>query len=359
MAPALQWPLVVLPAGVLVAIIALCWMLPRLSPSGLLFGVTVGSRTAEGPEGQAAVRLYRLALVSGSWVPVLFWALGLSRGSVSLLVLAALSLAPELLTAYLLGHLRARALAVDPAAVPASPPARVPRPPEPEAGSRSFARTLLGLVPFALLFFAAGWLAADYAALPDPFPVHSGPSGLPDRWMPKSPAVVFLAPGIGFAVLLFLEFIRGVLRSARRAHPGAHADASGRVADDLLLGIGLFIGVLVAAVSLAMGGLLPPQLLMPAVIAAPLLFLGLLLAAVARLIRQRRDAPPWAGDGTPDSAWKGGMFYVNRNDPALVVPKRFGIGWTLNFGRPAAWLLLAVLLAVPLAISLGALLAAR
>jgi uncharacterized membrane protein len=36
-----------------------------------------------------------------------------------------------------------------------------------------------------------------------------------------------------------------------------------------------------------------------------------------------------------DSHWKAGLFYVNPDDPALLVPKRLGIGWTINFGRPA------------------------
>lgn len=49
-----------------------------------------------------------------------------------------------------------------------------------------------------------------------------------------------------------------------------------------------------------------------------------------------------AGNALPGSSnrdeqfWRGGMIYVNRDDPALVVPKLFGIGCTLNFGHPAA-----------------------
>ena len=38
-----------------------------------------------------------------------------------------------------------------------------------------------------------------------------------------------------------------------------------------------------------------------------------------------------------DRYWKGGIFYVNPDDPALFLPERFGIGWTINLGRPAAW----------------------
>ncbi|XES00987.1 DUF5808 domain-containing protein [Streptomyces sp. S1D4-11] len=32
-----------------------------------------------------------------------------------------------------------------------------------------------------------------------------------------------------------------------------------------------------------------------------------------------------------------GLFYCNRDDPRLAVPKRYGWGWTLNFGRPMVW----------------------
>ena len=50
------------------------------------------------------------------------------------------------------------------------------------------------------------------------------------------------------------------------------------------------------------------------------------------------------------------MFYADRDDSALFVPKRFGIGWTINLGHPAGWPLLITLLAIPvLAAILGTL----
>ncbi len=45
----------------------------------------------------------------------------------------------------------------------------------------------------------------------------------------------------------------------------------------------------------------------------------------------------------PDGAWKGGVFYFNREDPALFVPKRFGIGYTINFANRWSWLIAAIL----------------
>jgi len=50
-------------------------------------------------------------------------------------------------------------------------------------------------------------------------------------------------------------------------------------------------------------------------------------------------------DRDDDRFWKGGLLYVNRDDPALVVAARFGAGWTLNFGNPAAWLIIAGIVA--------------
>lgn len=47
-----------------------------------------------------------------------------------------------------------------------------------------------------------------------------------------------------------------------------------------------------------------------------------------------------------DKYWKAGMYYVNKDDPALFVEKRFGVGFTINFGRPAAVLIFIGLIAL-------------
>jgi len=48
------------------------------------------------------------------------------------------------------------------------------------------------------------------------------------------------------------------------------------------------------------------------------------------------------GESPPDDSWKG-IFYSNPNDPALWVPKRFGIGYTLNFGNHWSWVVLGLI----------------
>jgi uncharacterized membrane protein len=42
--------------------------------------------------------------------------------------------------------------------------------------------------------------------------------------------------------------------------------------------------------------------------------------------------------------WLGGVVYYNRDDPDVLVPKRYGWGWTVNFAHPAGKVFLAFML---------------
>ena len=50
-----------------------------------------------------------------------------------------------------------------------------------------------------------------------------------------------------------------------------------------------------------------------------------------------------------DAHWVAGVFYVNRDDPSLFLPERFGVGWTVNLGRPVVWAIMAAFVAVMVA----------
>ena len=88
---------------------------------------------------------------------------------------------------------------------------------------------------------------------------------------------------------------------------------------------------------------------------APLVVVIPILAAVvvavvvlARHNRERFGASEDTGltHRDDDKYWRGGLFYVNREDHALMVPRRFGLGWALNFGNPRAAMLLAGVVAL-------------
>ena len=71
----------------------------------------------------------------------------------------------------------------------------------------------------------------------------------------------------------------------------------------------------------------------------------------SRLVAAAKSSPASSvavGDRTLDRYWKLGIFYFNREDSAIFVEKRFGLGYSLNFARPAAWMILALLCVAPL-----------
>ena len=93
------------------------------------------------------------------------------------------------------------------------------------------------------------------------------------------------------------------------------------------------------------------------------LMCGLLIVLVLALFwhpqRSRTKTSTSADRGRTDAVfrdddryWSAGFFYNNPDDPALFVPKRFGLGWTLNFGHPQAKLVLIGVLVVILVLSL-------
>jgi uncharacterized membrane protein len=45
--------------------------------------------------------------------------------------------------------------------------------------------------------------------------------------------------------------------------------------------------------------------------------------------------------------WKLLVFYCNPDESRLLVPKRTGTPITLNFARPRAWAIVALILAIP------------
>lgn len=47
-----------------------------------------------------------------------------------------------------------------------------------------------------------------------------------------------------------------------------------------------------------------------------------------------------------DKHWIAGVIYYNNKDPAILVPKRLGLGHTLIFGNPISFVMLLIIIAV-------------
>jgi hypothetical protein len=73
------------------------------------------------------------------------------------------------------------------------------------------------------------------------------------------------------------------------------------------------------------------------IILGPVLLIAIFSVLMAVFVRP--------GEKPPEEGWSG-PFYSNPDDSALWVPKRYGIGYTLNFGNPWCWIVVALLLAM-------------
>ena len=66
---------------------------------------------------------------------------------------------------------------------------------------------------------------------------------------------------------------------------------------------------------------------------------------------------PLTGGLADDAHWVWGMFYVDRDDPSLMVEKRFGLGYSLNYGNRNALVILVTFVGLILGLAAFALVA--
>lgn len=181
------------------------------------------------------------------------------------------------------------------------------------------------LAASALIALLVGWALLS-PSLPLRVPTHFDLAGNPNGGTSRSalPWLIFGLP-LGNWLLLWL------LDLAMR---GSDQEASLKAARPLR---GLMtLGMSALSVALLLIPLKGPWVLWPA-----LGFLTLCLGIGLWEAWLRRAPLP---EGESEEMWKWGVFYVNPKDPRIWLPKRVGIGWTLNFGRPAGWFMLLLLL---------------
>lgn len=190
---------------------------------------------------------------------------------------------------------------------------------------------LLALAGGCLLW---GWYLRVLPGLPDPVPTHFSTAGVANGWTPKAhlPWIVF---GMPVYVWLLLLLIGSVSARVGKDPARAHLQAFFPLRGFLPLGFCVLMAAILTIPQNGLGVLRFGILALFLCLAAGLAFLVRDLKAY---LRTQPDAQHFRG---------GGLFYHNSGDPRLWVEKRIGIGWTLNYARPAAWWLTALFLVLP------------
>ncbi len=215
----------------------------------------------------------------------------------------------------------------------------------------------LWLAPALIITVATAVIGVvRYPSMPETLVVHYGAKGAPNRLAAKSVGTAFSLVFVQIGVTALLAGIAAAIIYRSRADiDPAHPVSSSRWHRQYMsLGAKALLG-LAAMIDL---GMLGSSLLMwtgtvtswaPLVVVLPIL--AAVMVAVVVLARNNRERDEGEKDTglthrDDDRYWRGGLFYVNREDPALLVARRFGVGWTLNFGNPRTAMLLVGLVAL-------------
>ena len=215
-------------------------------------------------------------------------------------------------------------------------------------------------VPIVLA--TAALTAVLYPLMPDRIVMQVGFDGQVTSWADKSVwSASFPVLTQAFVAVMFAACHVAALHSKRAgsaATPVATAMRYGAFAQAetiVLLGTGLALTAGLALFPLADAGLID---LLGAGLAVMALTLVALVASILVAVRYgqvgaRLDGVPSEASSGDDVHWKAGIFYVNPGDPSIVVPRRFGIGWTLNLGNWRSWLALAALVGATVLFCVG------
>jgi len=337
---------------------AIVVVMPWLMPDSECFAVTVphGERTKEPLKGLLREYAMYMAAISAlcllAW-PFVFWVLKLDVstefgvGMLTLLMTLTMCL-PLLVSFFLMLHYRKRVQDI-----------KREKGWRPEhvrsvavVGTEDFPAPIsvlwyLAFVP--LIIAMAGFALLNYDRFPGTIPMNIDFNGTVTTTAPKSPvSLLFPALLTVFVGAVALSSHIGITHSKKPIDPDAPASSAlaygrfARTQSIMMLVTGLVVsavtGMTFYASSLGAMSMLAAviiELAMVFLVVVPVLIIAGRMGQSGGRIAA--SAPEGSMSRDDDSHWKLGAFYVNRDDPSIFVPKRFGVGWTLNLGNWASW----------------------
>ena len=199
-----------------------------------------------------------------------------------------------------------------------------------------------------------------YDTLANQIPTHWGPSGKADAFAEKSWGSVSALPIMTLLLQGMMLFFNGAMKQSGAKIQVRHKKRSREQQLAFRKYSSWLLFVVTITVTLLMGYLqltiiYPETMSASVTLGFTLGFLVVILGAVlyytvkvgqsgTRIPVAEQDvSPDDVIDMDDDQYWKFGLFYVNKNDPSILVEKRFGIGWTVNMGHKGSWIFLVLL----------------
>ncbi|MET0645514.1 MAG: DUF1648 domain-containing protein [Pyrinomonadaceae bacterium] len=343
-----------------VLVLAVFLWLPVMRGERAFFGVRVDEATYRG-EGRRALRRYWQTLVG---VFVLAGALGyyasVSLGRPVFSALATLGTTAAAFLVYGLYARQVRPFAVLGGGTRFASSVRTRR-----LGDFTLPWVEASVVLLTLASFAV--LAHFYPRLPEMLPTHWNAAGEADDWSRKTLSTVFFLPALGVYLQVVFFVLKRDLVQAKMTLPATNTEEYLRGKERFLTANMRLIDLaraLIAALFVAIGLLMVATSIPEfkryetAAQAAVLGSAGVMVVGMGyflwRMVAVNRELDELTGDGYVQRAaeeehWRhGGLTYYNPDDPALVVEKLTGVGYTLNLAHRAVRYRLALMSGIPL-----------
>jgi uncharacterized membrane protein len=218
--------------------------------------------------------------------------------------------------------------------------------------------------PVAVLVATAVIGVTRYPDLPSRLAVGFTASGAPDRWARKSVWDAFSkVAGQLWVTSLWTGLLLIIYRSRPDTDASEGADSTRRYRSFLaaysrallllvtLVNVSLLLSALRAWQVYRLSGVAAVLPVLPGVAGLVILVVVAVRTGQAGSRLPGRRSPGSQVNRDDDRFWKGGLIYINRDDPAIMVGNRFGVGWTPNLGNPKACLLYGGILAAIVALA--------
>ncbi|GGA89231.1 DUF1648 domain-containing protein [Ornithinibacillus halotolerans] len=218
-------------------------------------------------------------------------------------------------------------------------------------------------ISFIITFAMIALTFINYDKIPEKIPMQYNFDGEITNWATKSERSVLMMPIMSLYLTLLFMFLNTMIAKAKQQISAERPEESlqqniifRRRWSAFLIGTGLGTTILLSFMQLSLIYPVNQQLMtiVPMIFALIITVWAIILSVTTGQGGSRVKISMGANgeviNRDEDKYWKLGVFYFNPKDPALFLEKRFGVGWTINLGRPMAWVFFIGIIAIAVGI---------
>ncbi|WP_062351371.1 DUF1648 domain-containing protein [Bacillus kwashiorkori] len=221
------------------------------------------------------------------------------------------------------------------------------------------------LIPLFMALISSAYSFMNYDKIPNQIPMQYDFSGEVTRWAEKSVGAVINFPLLQLFMIGLFIFINIIIARSKQQIDPANPKVSmeqniifrRRWSLFTIIGATLLVSIFIVPQISFFVSVDPTIYFIITMVIIGIIVFGAIILSITtgqggsrvKVVKGNNDEMINRDD---DRYWKLGVFYFNREDPALFLEKRFGSGWTMNFARPLGWIILLAITLIPIIIAI-------